>query len=47
MPRPRNTLLHLAALQDAGRGRPAWMTRLLLMRILLLTLAHASLAVSA
>ena len=49
MTRPWNTPLERAALEDAGRRRPAWigLTPLLFKRILLLTLAHASLAVSA
>jgi hypothetical protein len=46
MPRTCNTPLERAALEDAGRRRPAWigLTRLLFKRILLLTLAHISLA---
>ncbi|HEX7698082.1 MAG TPA: DUF4082 domain-containing protein, partial [Candidatus Acidoferrum sp.] len=49
MTRPWNTPLERAALEDAGRRRPAWigLTPLLFKRILLLTLAHVSLAVSA
>ena len=49
MTRPWNTPLERAALEDAGRRRPAWigLTPLLFKRILLLTLAHLSLAVSA
>jgi len=48
MSRPWNTSLELAALQDTGRRRPAWigLPGVLFKRILLLTLAHASLAVS-